>query len=264
MKQFRQIARLTGWALSVVGLIVCLAASDMETEKILCQEIKIQVDHNSGNAFVTDADVMTMLMSKGDSLIGSQLINIPIATYERLITNHPSIKKAEVYTQLNGTLAVSVQQRQPILRVITANNESFYIDEEGFVMPTSTNYTARVPIASGNITDDLYRIRTASFAAPSDSLAATTKLDDLYKLTMFLRQDEFWNAQIQQLHLDENNEILMIPRVGKHKILLGDVKNLEARFNKLWIFYQKGLNRAGWDQYHTINLKYKDQVICSK
>lgn len=264
MKQFRQIARIAGWALSIVGLVVCLAASDMETDKIICNDIKINVDHNSGNSFITDEDVMEMLVSKGDSLVGRQLISIPIATYERLITNHPSIKKAEVYTELNGTLAVSVKQRQPVLRVMTSKNESFYIDEEGFVMPTSENYTARVPIANGNINDDLYRVRTASFANPSDSLARSTKLDDLYKLCMFLRQDEFWSAQIQQLHIDENNELIMIPRVGKHKIILGDVKNLESRFNKLWIFYQKGLNRTGWDQYHTINLKYKDQVICSK
>lgn len=264
MKQFKQIARLTGWVLSVIGLVVGLAFSDMETDRIPCTEIKIQVDHNSGNAFVTDADVMTMLMSKGDSLIGEPLVNIPIATYERMITNHPSIKKAEVYTQLNGTLAVSVQQREPVLRVMTSKSESFYIDEEGYVMPTSENYTARVPIASGNINDDLYRIRTVSFATLSDSLANITKLDDLYKLTLFLRQDKFWNAQIQQYQINGNNEIIMIPRVGKHKILLGDIKNLEARFNKPWIFYQKGLNRTGWDQYHTINLKYKDQVICSK
>lgn len=264
MNKLKNIGRITAWTLSVAGLIVCLAFSGVETEKIKCSDISITIDHNSGNNFITDADVMTMLLTKGDSLLGSPLISIPIAKYERMITGHPSVKKAEVFTQLNGTLSVTVEQRMPVMRVITKNNESFYLDETGSVMPLSENYTALVPIANGNIEDALFRIQNTSFAEPSDSLANSTMLDDLFKLAMYIRQDEFWNSQIQQFNINTDNEIVMIPRVGRHHIILGDVSDLESRFNKLWIFYQKGLNHTGWDQYSTINLKYKDQVICTK
>ena len=30
------------------------------------------------------------------------------------------------------------------------------------------------------------------------------------------------------------------------------------------IFYQNGLNKVGWNIYSTINLEYKNQVVCTK
>ena len=67
-----------------------------------------------------------------------------------------------------------------------------------------------------------------------------------------------------QLHINENKEIELIPRVGNHIILLGSDEGLEAKFEKLMLFYQKGVQQIGWNQYSTINLKYKDQLVCLK
>ena len=99
-------------------------------------------------------------------------------------------------------------------------------------MPLSQNYTARVPVATGNIHDNTYKLKDTSLRNPSDSLASTTSLDDIYKLVMFIRQDEFWNAQIQQLVVDEKAEVTMIPRVGNQEIALGQVKDLEKSVQK--------------------------------
>ena len=52
--------------------------------------------------------------------------------------------------------------------------------------------------------------------------------------------------------------------VGNHKIVFGGVENLESKFEKLMFFYKKGLNKTGWNEYSEINLKYKDQVVCTK
>lgn len=264
MKKAIKIAKLVAWSFGVIGLMVCLGFSAKESEKIKCSKIEVLIDHASGNSFVTEADIKEILYSKGDSVVGGSLASLPITTYEKLINSHPSIRSSEVYTRLNGTLSVNVEQRQPVVRIITARGESFYLDSEGFLMPLSQNYTARVPVATGQIHDDTYKLKDTSLRNPSDSLASTTTLDDIYKLVMFIRQDEFWNAQIQQLVVDEKAEVTMIPRVGNQEIALGQVNDLESRFRKLWIFYQKGLNRTGWDQYSKINLKYRDQVICTK
>ena len=264
MKKALKITKLIGWTFAVIGLLVCLGFSAKESDKIKCAQIEVVIDHDSGNSFITRSDIMDILNSKGDSIVGSSLSSLPITTYEKLINSHPSIRSSQVYTRLNGTLSINVDQRQPVVRIISATGESFYLDSEGFLMPLSQNYTARVPVATGHIHDDTYELKITSLRNPSDSLASTTSLDDIYQLVMFIRQDEFWNAQIQQLIVDEKSEVTMIPRVGNQEIALGQVKDLESRFRKLWIFYQKGLNRTGWDQYSKINLKYRDQVICTK
>ena len=61
-----------------------------------------------------------------------------------------------------------------------------------------------------------------------------------------------------------NKEIELIPRVGNHIILLGSEEEMEAKFEKLMLFYKKGVQQTGWNQYSIINLKYKNQLVCVK
>ena len=63
---------------------------------------------------------------------------------------------------------------------------------------------------------------------------------------------------------NRNQEFEIIPRVGAHQILLGNAENLELKFRNLKILYEEGLAYEGWNKYEIINLKYNNQVICSK
>jgi cell division protein FtsQ len=47
--------------------------------------------------------------------------------------------------------------------------------------------------------------------------------------------------------------------------VFGDAKDFEEKFEKLKTFYTEGLNKTdGWNKYSTINIKYKNQVVCTK
>jgi cell division protein FtsQ len=260
----KRILNIVFFFLAIIGLFVSLAFSQRESDKIPCSDIRIEVDNISGNFFVTKNDVLEMIWSKGDSLKGKPISSIPIAVYERHISADPSVKRAEVYTKHNGVLAVKVYQREPILRIISSNGESFYLDKEGAVMPLSENYTARVPVASGSINEKQHIMQRYSVAEMSDSLKKRSCLDELFELSTFIRNDEFWKTQIQQIIVEPNNELTLVPTVGDHHILLGRTDKMEQKFKKLLLFYRNGLNVTGWDQYSHINLKYKDQVICTK
>ncbi|MEO8088452.1 MAG: cell division protein FtsQ, partial [Bacteroidota bacterium] len=67
-----------------------------------------------------------------------------------------------------------------------------------------------------------------------------------------------------QIFVDAAGDMELIPRVGNQTILFGDEKQMEEKFNKLYTFYKKGLSKTGWNQYKTINVTFKDQVVCSK
>jgi cell division protein FtsQ len=53
----------------------------------------------------------------------------------------------------------------------------------------------------------------------------------------------------------------LIPRVGKHSIVIGSPENLAEKMENLRIFYIKALKNLGWDKYSVINLKYKNQIV---
>jgi cell division protein FtsQ len=89
-------------------------------------------------------------------------------------------------------------------------------------------------------------------------------LAELYQLAQYIEDHEFWKAQVQQIYVNNNYDFELIPRVGSHVIVFGDISNCEEKFNNLESLYINGLNAVGWNKYETINLKYKGQVICTK
>src|SRR5690606_38519624 len=91
-----------------------------------------------------------------------------------------------------------------------------------------------------------------------DSLNEQKQMMQLFSLANFINQNPFWNAQINQVFINQNGDFELIPRVGNHRIILGNTQNMDKKFNKLKLFYQKGLNNTGWNEYSIINLKFKN------
>jgi cell division protein FtsQ len=162
---------------------------------------------------------------------------------EKSIANHPSIKKVNTYCDIAGNVCVEIIQRNPIARVVTTNN-SFYIDENGKHMPLSKVYTARTLVITGEV--------------------HFTEKGELFLLAKFIDENPFWKAQIMQIDIEENGDLILIPRVGYQEIVFGKPVNIAQKFNKLKLFYEKGISEKGWNNYSHINLKFKNQIVCTK
>ena len=50
----------------------------------------------------------------------------------------------------------------------------------------------------------------------------------------------------------------------EHIIFLGKPGDYEEKFERLKIFYKKGLNQVGWNKYSRISLEFSNQIICTK
>jgi cell division protein FtsQ len=83
-------------------------------------------------------------------------------------------------------------------------------------------------------------------------------------MASYITRDKFLKAQIEQVFVEPNGEFELIPRVGNHIIIFGGPDNMEDKFDRLFVFYRNGLSRIGWTRYNVINIKYRNQVVCSK
>ena len=97
------------------------------------------------------------------------------------------------------------------------------------------------------------------------------RYEDFLKLINFVKYIEdasFWSAEIVQIIASEMSsgdiELELVPRTGRHTVLFGEIVRVEEKLDNLMTFYQKGLNRIGWDEFRTISVKYKGQVVCTK
>jgi cell division protein FtsQ len=86
--------------------------------------------------------------------------------------------------------------------------------------------------------------------------------NELLKIASYVDKQMFWKAQIEQIFVTRDNEFILIPKIGNHKILLGDANDLEIKFDKLFVFYKEGLSRVGWNKYATIDIRFDKQVVC--
>ena len=259
-----KVLNIVLWSLLGLSVLVLLGFVSHSKNDRLCKGININIDPSSGNFFVNEDDITDMVFHELDSVVGKEIANIPSEKLEFKIKNHPSIANAEAYKTIDGYLNIEVEQRNPIVRVFNLKGESFYIDNTGKLMPPSASYTSRVLIANGFIFDSYAALSQENARKVSDSIRNRTYIDDIFSFADYISANKFWAAQIEQLYVNKDFEIELIPRVGNHRIVFGDAVSLEEKFEKLKVFYIKGLNKTGWNEYSIINLKYADQVVCTK
>jgi cell division protein FtsQ len=265
VKLLKKILQIAAWVLVLGYMGVALSFINIKEKQIVCAKVDISILDSTKNFFVEEDDVLSLFENKKIKLKGALLNNINLAEVEKILYQHPAIKKVEVYKTMAGILKIDIFQRNPIIRIINSTGDGYYIDQDAKIMPLSGKYTAHVLVATGNINQSLARNINKNLAIPSDgTLQKDSILNDLYTLGKFIYDNKLWKSQIEQLYINENNEIEMIPRIGFQTIILGTIEDFEEKFTKLDAIYNYGFNNVGWNKYKDINLKYKNQVICTK
>ena len=68
---------------------------------------------------------------------------------------------------------------------------------------------------------------------------------------------------VTQIYLQKQN-IILITRFKDLEINIGSLDYLEVKLDNLLAFYERIIKFKGWSYYTSVNLKYRDQIICTK
>ena len=219
-----------------------------EQDSLLCKSLDIRVYQDGDLCFLNKKDIAQLIRDRGDSIIGQPKSRVNIPAIEHKLNSHEDIANAEVYMTIDGKVKVDVKQRKPVIRIINTSGESYYIDDEGKLMPLSSKYTAKVLIANGAISESYIKNYKHSLTdiSKENEVKKNNMLGELYAMATYINADEFWKAQVQQIYIDSLNDMEIVPMVGNQKIIFGDTTAMDEKFKKLIIFYQQGLNTTGW------------------
>ncbi len=226
-----------------------------------CSGIVINIADSSDYHFVTKRQLLNLAYGRNGKILGQPLSKVSAQDIENRINVLRELKVAEVYTTIDGAVHLYVDQRNPVLRIIPDEGGDYFLDDEGYLFRKRNLYNPRLHIIEGNINITPAMLDSVSVL---DTLIRGTILKDAYHFVKYINRDNFWSAQIDQIHVDGNDEINLIPRVGNHIIHLGTFENYEAKLNNLEALYEDVMPVVGWDKYSTINLEYRDQVVCRK
>lgn len=225
-------------------LVFAIVSLSGKIDDTVCADVRVQVLDSLTNNFIGQNDILNMLNEEGIKLIGEPYYEINAQKVEDFIDKHPSILKSECYKTIGGVFRINILQRRPLIRVM-GNSGNYYIDSNGSIMPFSKHYTAYVPVATGDIKNDLVT-------------------EGLYHLGQFLDENDFWRHQISQIEIGSESDITIVPRVGKHIIEFGKLENIDEKFSRLKALYEQKFNIEGWNRYKKISVKFENQVICTK
>ncbi|SFD10846.1 cell division protein FtsQ/DivIB [Spirosoma endophyticum] len=246
------------WLLTIGGLLSLfglIAFTEIRHGQKHVRAVIIRLDQIEGHQFLTRRDVMGYLTNGGaDPIIGKDYKEVDFRQLEKRLQNHGLVKKCQVSRDLTGDLLVVIEQPRPLARLMVASDgvravSGQYVSEEGRFFPISMNYSARVPILTGN-----YFRQNRSLVSERNR-----PLLDLLKR---IHDDPFWRAQITELAVDEQGEVIMWPQMGNHQIEFGPPTDLDAKFKKLKLVYTDVLPAKGWDRYSRVSVQYRNQLVC--
>jgi len=262
MKKMKNIAL---WSGILLYLIVSLSFVNSKRKDTICSKVQVTILDSLQDRFVTREEVQDFIHDLDMKVRGEPFSSINIRKMEGYLEDKAAIHHAELYFTANGDLHIEIDQRNPIVRVINTKGRSYYIDRHGVVIPLSSNYSSHVLVASGEIVEFFELARTSRLPCPDQYEGEKNyTICKIHDMATFIYDHPFWKAQIEQIYLNSKGEFELIPRVGGHLIRLGSYGGYREKFRHLKAFYRKGLNNVGWNQYLEINLKYDNQIICTK
>ena len=215
--------------------------SKRNEERKLKKTIVEFVDENS--PFITEESVNKLLIENNSSVKNIQKDKVDLKELEQNLNNHNMIQKCEVFVTVDGVLKAVVKQKTPVARVF-GENGSFYVDYEGHKMPLSDNFTARVPIVSGPI--------------------SKKNSEDLTKVFRYIYEDDFLQKNIIGVEILPDGSLKMMNRNFNYVIDFGKTINVDKKFKNYKAFFQKAVQDSLINNYKTVNLKFTQQVVCTK
>ncbi|TSA39171.1 MAG: hypothetical protein D4R64_00515 [Porphyromonadaceae bacterium] len=235
---------IASWLILAAYLGVSLWFTEQRMSQLTFHGVIVTIADSLERHFISPAEVTEILAKQGIRTTGNKLADLNRDQVKNTIKTLSGIKDAMVYSTPDGTLYIQVWQRTPVMRFISPFT-SFYIDSEGKEMALSNNYSARVLMVTGSGDKKFLK-------------------DSLFQVVKTIRDQAFFDALIEEININPDHTLEIIPRVGDQRIFFGDAGNYEWKLTKLKVFYEKGLPNVGWGRYSRIDLRYSNQVVAKK
>ena len=265
MKIKKNILSILGWVAIFTFLVLSMSFVKNEEHKQRCTKLNIEVIDSTKFLFIDKNEIKQLVRDSNISIIGYPISEINTFRIENILKTHSSIKGVRTYCSLKGSIGVEITQRKPILRIINYSGESYYIDKDGVMMRLSDIYTARVIVINGHINEPFEARHNINLKDEDDNNIIRGKvLKEVFNLVSYINNDKLWRSQFQQIYVNSDDEYELIPIVGTQKIILGKIDNYKTKLRNLKAFYKKGIEKRGWNTYSKINLKYENQIVCTK
>ncbi|MDG5800946.1 cell division protein FtsQ [Marinilabiliaceae bacterium ANBcel2] len=238
----KRVAEILKWFFLLGYFPVMISFVSVAERSAILSDVRVHVVDSMEVSFIKGEEIRANLLDNYPSLLGYEISNLNLYQLEQFVKEHSAIMECNIYDSPEGIINIIVEQHKPVVRIFD-KNRSFYLNRSGEEIPVSDAFTARVLVVNGAIPNDL---------------------DQLKRVVDIIAADSFWYSQIEQIYINDDNQYLLVPRVGDHHILLGEAVDVDIKLRNLKAVYREGLSPQEWNEFKVIDLRYRNQVLCSR
>jgi len=203
---------------------------------------------------ISKKEVKYLLKSKlGYDISLASIGDIDLHELEQYLESDERVSRAEMFLDKNNKLRIGILQNMPISRIEVTGGEDYYLDPVGKRIPIKGE-VVRVPVVTGHIDNYI-----SSYKKKTDH-----NLNYVLSVSQKIYEDDFLSALVDQIYVTEEDDIILIPKLGRQRIALGPDENLDDKMYKLKTYYKKGVKNMGIDRFEELNLRYDGQIVGTK
>jgi len=245
--------KYTVWGSLFLILLIFAGFAASEHRRMLCSQINVKIDTNGSRPLVTEKMIGALLDLPADS--GIVLSSLDTDSLEARISSLPEVQKASVFVSITGQVNVKVVQHHLLARVVANNRSQLYITSDGNLIPSDNRFPQKLAIVSGHL---------EKYVA-NDLEENQGNIDPIFiELLELIQNDPFYSSLIDQIHIANDGALKLIPKVGRQVIEFGSTERMKEKLQSLSALYHAGFSGGLWSSYREINLKFENQIICSK
>lgn len=240
--RFKRLLKYLLFLVLTIGLGFLYSFSSVRNQQAKVSEIIVEFEEGD-NSFLTHSMVNKLLIQNKETVVNQAKSVIDLYGLEKQVLKNCYVEKAAVFLTIDGTLKSIIKQRSPVARIVW-KNDSYYIDKAGIQVPLSDNYSARVLLISG--------------------IKNKEDIQEILPLVSFILTDNFLQKEIVGIDKSDFDEYQFSVRSGNYKIDFGKLSGMDIKFKKLKTFYNQTFEDKTIQNYKAINVKYHNQVVCTK
>ncbi len=254
-----RIIKITLFSIVAISLFALMGFIIIKGKDAAIKDVEVNIFRSTTDGFLTE-EIILMSLNRIDTVTGITIKDISLSRIEEIISLNPYVSMVDGFVTLNGMLKLNVKEKTPVLRIYNKEGKSIYIDASGDFVPLSSRYTPRVVVASGYIDEEVTNLNTNIF----DTIYNNSYMRNVYDLFTQINKNNFLRRQIGQVYVNSKGEYDLVPVLGEHLVKLGTLEDIDLKLENLEAYYRKNLTIPDWDNYRTVNLAYKDQIVCTK
>lgn len=228
--------------LAYVGCIWVWA--NAEAERHSCKGVTITMGEKGLSDTITVRGVKAELMKYPRKIVGAQVTAINTLDIERYLMRLNNFENVQCFISSSGYLNVRISPMIPEIRVFDGN-KSYYVNKNGKRIDSNAEFFAEVPVVVGRFNRN-------------------TPPQAVLPVVRFVQNDPLLSDIVAMYEVIDKDNILLIPRITGHMVNFGDTTRLAEKRRMLLSAYRNIIPYKGWDEYDTISVKFKGQIVASR